>query len=83
MKKKHTRKNITDEQKQLLVTLLENNPRLISGKFDKDFTYDDSIKIWKNIISELESCSTGPRGKSVKNWKLVSNIVTYLIIYLK
>ncbi|XP_050064628.1 uncharacterized protein LOC126553522 isoform X2 [Aphis gossypii] len=66
---KKRQKKVTDEQKVLLVSLLENNPRLVSCKFGADFSFDDSIKKWKSIISELESCSTGPKGKSVDDWK--------------
>ncbi|KAF0719132.1 Uncharacterized protein FWK35_00027386, partial [Aphis craccivora] len=65
---KKRQKKVTDEQKVLLVSLLENNPRLFSGKFGADFSFDDSIKKRKSIISKLESCSTGNKGKSV-DWK--------------
>jgi len=67
----------------LLVSLLENNPRLVSGKFGADFSFDDSIKKWKSIIYELESCLTAQKGKVLMTGnELVPNIICILLYFI-
>lgn len=48
--KSSTRKwgaNVTEEQKSLLLQFMEDNPRLMCGKFASDFTYKDATKLWE------------------------------------
>nr|XP_012235043.1 PREDICTED: uncharacterized protein LOC105679549 isoform X1 [Linepithema humile] len=56
--------NVTEEQKTLLLQFMEENPRLISGKFFADFTYKDATILWQKITNILNSCN----GVS-KDWK--------------
>jgi len=52
---------------------MEANPSLVKGTFSLTFSAFDSKRLWEELALQLNSCPTGPTGKSVDEWKKVSN----------
>lgn len=64
------RNYITEEQKQLLIALVNSNPKLISGKFTSDFTKNKSQQLWTTISGELNQIQGAQ--KTWERWRKVS-----------
>lgn len=64
------RNYITEEQKQLLIALVNSNPKLISGKFTSDFTKNKSQQLWTTISGELNQIQGAQ--KTWDRWRKVS-----------
>lgn len=63
------RNYITEEQKQLLIALVNSNPKLISGKFTSDFTKNKSQQLWTTISGELNQIQGAQ--KTWERWRKV------------
>lgn len=63
-------KNVNKEQKEILIQYMEKNPKLISGKFSKDFTYKTAQHLWNKIATELNSVPNGGK-KDWHQWRKV------------
>ncbi|XP_023243047.1 uncharacterized protein LOC111641154 [Centruroides sculpturatus] len=60
-------KKISDEQKEILVTYIENNKKLNSGKFDNEFTRKKQLHMWSELVEKLNACFGAK--KSIVEWK--------------
>lgn len=72
--------NVTEEQKTLLLQFMEENPRLMCGKFAADFTYKDATILWEKLTDILNSCNGV--NKDWKSWRKVS-IYTLSNLHIK
>ena len=75
MADKKKRLNVTSNQKEQLVLLLEEDPRLIKGKFTANFTHQISQQLWERIAEILNTDKEGPT-KTGREWRKV-NIYSY------
>lgn len=71
---------IGEEQKALLIDLIEQNTELRSGKFSSTFTYKTSQNCWKEIALQLNAM--GPVQKDWNQWRKVCIINLKKIKYL-
>lgn len=58
-------KNISEEQKKILVEWVTNHPQLNTKKFSSNFTLKDSQNLWEEVSIKLNSCVG-----ATKTWKL-------------
>ncbi|XP_051159321.1 uncharacterized protein LOC127280405 [Leptopilina boulardi] len=56
--------NISQEQKDVLISFVASNEKLRNKKFDASFTYQHSQNLWKDITKELNAIPNG----SPKTW---------------
>ncbi|XP_048514975.1 uncharacterized protein LOC125501894 [Athalia rosae] len=47
--------NPTQDQKNMLVHFLQQHPELVSGKFNKDFTYKMGQNLWKEVAQDMNA----------------------------
>ena len=63
-------KQITLQQQETLVSLVENNPRLHTGKMDNTFTAKNKSAAWNDVASILNALvgpnRTGPEWCKVR-----------------
>lgn len=81
------RKYVTTEQKELLLAMIEKNPKMITTNFSDSFTKQDMLKLWDDAAVMLNSCEG--TQKTAREWKKVStqcrilNQICYLCWYIK
>jgi len=69
LEKKKRAANITNEQRSLLIELMKKHEKLTKGKFSSSFTLKDSIRLWNEISSVLNSVNGAK--KDWKGWRKV------------
>ncbi|GLV46449.1 uncharacterized protein CBL_20787, partial [Carabus blaptoides fortunei] len=63
-------RNVSKEQKDILIEYMRKHPKLISGKFTKEFTYKDAQKLWNELVNCLNSVPSGGK-KQWNQWRKV------------
>ncbi|VEN40528.1 unnamed protein product [Callosobruchus maculatus] len=59
---------VSQQQKQMLIDFLNNNPELLSGRFTAEFTKKVAQTLWEKITSSLNAVPGGSR-KSWLQWR--------------
>jgi hypothetical protein len=71
----HYSANISKQQKELLIELINNHPNILSCKFSSTFTAADCRKLWEELTVCLNSVPTG-NTKDWKAWRKVRKLLT-------
>lgn len=71
-------KNISEEQKKILVEWVVKHPQLNTKKFSANFTLKDSQRLWEEVTIILNSCVGAT--KTWQLWRKVNNAFFEIII---
>jgi hypothetical protein len=63
-------KQVTPEQREMMLVFVENHPELIDSKFSQKLTHSDVERSWSELTKKLNSSNLGP-SKTMGGWKTV------------